>query len=96
MSCLQRWIKEGISQRRIASTNMNSQSSRSHGIFTIRVSHRRAWERPSDVGETEPRDADLDEKSQEVIDASMHLVDLAGKYSGIWNSRGRVGISRCV
>ncbi|XAR74013.1 Plus-end-directed kinesin ATPase [Bertholletia excelsa] len=68
-ACLER----GSLNRATGSTNMNSQSSRSHAIFTITLEQMRKIHHPS------TSDASLDEDmGEEYLCAKLHLVDLAG------------------
>ncbi|XP_051118391.1 kinesin-like protein KIN-4C [Andrographis paniculata] len=60
------YLLQGSLSRATGSTNMNSQSSRSHAIFTISMEQRRmAHSSGDDVGD-------------DVLTAKLHLVDLAG------------------
>ncbi|CAM6029514.1 unnamed protein product [Sphagnum balticum] len=78
-SCLER----GSLCRATGSTNMNSQSSRSHAIFTITLEQRRKWDKLDDCGE-------------EYLCAKLHLVDLAGseraKRTGSDGARFKEGV----
>ncbi|XP_056413585.1 kinesin-like protein KIF21B isoform X2 [Hyla sarda] len=81
-------LKEGALSRTTASTQMNSQSSRSHAIFTIHLHQTR-------VLESSPADAPSLE--YETLTAKFHFVDLAGserlKRTGATGERAREGIS---
>ncbi|KAH8934010.1 hypothetical protein BDL97_18G061300 [Sphagnum fallax] len=78
-ACLER----GSLCRATGSTNMNSQSSRSHAIFTITLEQRRKWDKLEDCGE-------------EYLCAKLHLVDLAGseraKRTGADGARFKEGV----
>ncbi|XP_053313782.1 kinesin-like protein KIF21B isoform X2 [Spea bombifrons] len=81
-------LKEGALSRTTASTQMNSQSSRSHAIFTIHLHQTR-------VSDSCPIDAPNLE--YETLTAKFHFVDLAGserlKRTGATGERAREGIS---
>ncbi|XP_053562891.1 kinesin-like protein KIF21B isoform X2 [Bombina bombina] len=81
-------LKEGALSRTTASTQMNSQSSRSHAIFTVHLHQTR-------VSETCPLDVPTPE--YETLTAKFHFVDLAGserlKRTGATGERAREGIS---
>jgi hypothetical protein len=81
-ACLER----GSLCRATGSTNMNSQSSRSHAIFTITLEQRRKWDKLEDCGE-------------EYLCAKLHLVDLAGseraKRTGADGARFKEGLITC-
>ncbi|XP_069800719.1 kinesin-like protein KIF21B isoform X2 [Dendropsophus ebraccatus] len=81
-------LKEGALSRTTASTQMNSQSSRSHAIFTIHLHQTRVLEScPTDAPSLE----------YETLTAKFHFVDLAGserlKRTGATGERAREGIS---
>ncbi|KAG8369179.1 hypothetical protein BUALT_Bualt15G0124300 [Buddleja alternifolia] len=61
------YLLQGSLSRATGSTNMNSQSSRSHAIFTISMEQRRISH--SSIG---------DDVGDDVLVAKLHLVDLAG------------------
>ncbi|XP_071925031.1 kinesin-like protein KIN-4C isoform X1 [Coffea arabica] len=64
------YLLRGSVSRATGSTNMNSQSSRSHAIFTISMEQKRTSSCSS---------GDIhDEFSDEILGAKLHLVDLAG------------------
>ncbi|XP_074659769.1 kinesin-like protein KIF21A [Tubulanus polymorphus] len=90
MQCL----KIGSLSRTTASTNMNSQSSRSHAIFTLEVRQQRVV--PGDVDKTDPQNQQQ-EKEFESLKAKFHFVDLAGserlKRTGATGERAKEGIS---
>ncbi|CAH2221540.1 kinesin KIF21B isoform X3 [Pelobates cultripes] len=81
-------LKEGALSRTTASTQMNSQSSRSHAIFTVHLHQTR-------VSESCPVDAP--NQQYETLTAKFHFVDLAGserlKRTGATGERAREGIS---
>eukprot|EP01038_Epipyxis_sp_PR26KG_P015951 gene15951-21644_t len=59
-------ISQGNTVRRVASTNMNDQSSRSHSVFTIRIEQKNTTELPGGL------------TREQTIRAKVNLVDLAG------------------
>ncbi|CAH9065919.1 unnamed protein product, partial [Cuscuta epithymum] len=65
------YLLRGAVSRATASTNMNSQSSRSHAIFTIHMVQKRICNNSSQGA---PDDASGDD----ILCAKLHLVDLAG------------------
>ncbi|KAL4179730.1 hypothetical protein AMTRI_Chr13g121520 [Amborella trichopoda] len=65
-------LEQGSLSRATGSTNMNSQSSRSHAIFTITVEQMRKW----DIAGGEA--GSLDDGGEDYLCAKLHLVDLAG------------------
>ncbi|KAG8450958.1 hypothetical protein GDO86_003296 [Hymenochirus boettgeri] len=75
-------LKEGALSRTTASTQMNSQSSRSHAIFSIHLQQTRV---------------DSSSQEYETLTAKFHFVDLAGserlKRTGATGERAREGIS---
>ncbi|XP_068125552.1 kinesin-like protein KIF21B isoform X4 [Hyperolius riggenbachi] len=81
-------LKEGALSRTTASTQMNSQSSRSHAIFSVHLHQTR-------LSESCPVDAPSLEF--ETLTAKFHFVDLAGserlKRTGATGERAREGIS---
>ncbi|XP_012826383.1 kinesin-like protein KIF21B isoform X5 [Xenopus tropicalis] len=81
-------LKEGALSRTTASTQMNSQSSRSHAIFSVHLQQTR-------VSETCSKDSSSLE--YETLTAKFHFVDLAGserlKRTGATGERAREGIS---
>ncbi|RZC45234.1 hypothetical protein C5167_038182 [Papaver somniferum] len=78
------FLSRGSLARATGSTNMNSQSSRSHAIFTISMEQRRSTCIPGD------------EVGDDILSAKLHLVDLAGseraKRTGADGSRLKEGI----
>nr|PNR45420.1 hypothetical protein PHYPA_015191 [Physcomitrium patens] len=66
-------LEQGSLCRATASTSMNSQSSRSHAIFTITLEQRRKWEMLPDGN-----NALLEDCNEDYLCAKLHLVDLAG------------------
>ncbi|XP_044141592.1 kinesin-like protein KIF21B [Bufo gargarizans] len=81
-------LKEGALSRTTASTQMNSQSSRSHAIFSVHLHQTR-------VSDSYP--ADTSSLECETLTAKFHFVDLAGserlKRTGATGERAREGIS---
>lgn len=75
------WLRIGALSRRTASTQMNSQSSRSHAIFSLLIHQQRR----------------KDEESFEILRSKFHFVDLAGsermKRTGATGDRAKEGIS---
>uniref|UniRef100_A0AC35UDL1 Kinesin motor domain-containing protein n=1 Tax=Rhabditophanes sp. KR3021 TaxID=114890 RepID=A0AC35UDL1_9BILA len=70
-------LDEGTVRRAVASTEMNSESSRSHAIFTLYINQSREIVTTGDVGEGEDGRASP-EKGMENLSAKFHFVDLAG------------------
>ncbi|KAK5849193.1 hypothetical protein PBY51_008853 [Eleginops maclovinus] len=94
MQCL----KLGALSRTTASTQMNSQSSRSHAIFTIHLCQVRVCCPDNDENETDNRLAGESEINEfETLSAKFHFVDLAGserlKRTGATGDRAKEGIS---
>lgn len=83
-----RCLQQGALARTTASTNMNSQSSRSHALFTILIRRQRV------MSEAE---CGLPEGDLETLTSKFHFVDLAGserlKRTGATGDRAREGIS---
>lgn len=86
------YLKLGALSRTTASTQMNSQSSRSHAIFTLHIIQERIV--PADSNDdcsTEPAN------EFETLSAKFHFVDLAGserlKRTGATGERAKEGIS---
>ncbi|XP_030542638.1 kinesin-like protein KIN-4C [Rhodamnia argentea] len=79
------YLSRGSLSRATGSTNMNSQSSRSHAIFTITMEQKKMAHFPSD-----------DEFGDDILCAKLHLVDLAGseraKRTGADGMRFKEGI----
>ncbi|KAK9758401.1 hypothetical protein RND81_01G227200 [Saponaria officinalis] len=65
------FLARGSIARATGSTNMNSQSSRSHAIFTISIEQKKIAQCPTGSG----AGADL---GDDILSAKLHLVDLAG------------------
>ncbi|XP_062097683.1 kinesin-like protein KIN-4C isoform X2 [Humulus lupulus] len=82
------YLTRGSLSRATASTNMNSQSSRSHAIFTITMEQKKIVNCPN--GTT------TDDFGDEILCAKLHLVDLAGseraKRTGADGMRFKEGI----
>ncbi|KAH7688790.1 Plus-end-directed kinesin ATPase protein [Dioscorea alata] len=65
------YLARGSLSRATGSTNMNSQSSRSHAIFTISLEQKKTSTCSSDV-------VNNDEFGDDILSSKLHLVDLAG------------------
>lgn len=80
-------LRIGALSRTTASTQMNTQSSRSHAIFTLHIKQQRLV----------PSDEDKDSNDFETLTAKFHFVDLAGserlKRTGATGERAKEGIS---
>jgi len=63
---INRLIDQGNTVRRVAATNMNEQSSRSHSVFTIKVEQKTNTELEGGV------------TREQIVKAKLNLVDLAG------------------
>lgn len=95
-------LRQGALSRTTASTQMNSQSSRSHAIFTLHIRQQR-------IAKVEEIDLEVDSRSEEMesstssekefvtLSAKFHFVDLAGserlKRTGATGERAKEGIS---
>ncbi|XP_030748520.1 kinesin-like protein KIF21A [Sitophilus oryzae] len=83
-----RCLKLGALSRTTASTQMNTQSSRSHAVFTLHIKQQRLV--PSD-------DENIVSNEFETLTAKFHFVDLAGserlKRTGATGERQKEGIS---
>ncbi|KAE8658673.1 hypothetical protein F3Y22_tig00116970pilonHSYRG00016 [Hibiscus syriacus] len=81
------YLSRGSSSRATGSTNMNSQSSRSHAIFTITMEQKKIVSCPNGVD---------DDIGGDILCAKLHLVDLAGseraKRTGADGMRFKEGI----
>ncbi|KAF5746767.1 kinesin-like protein BC2 [Tripterygium wilfordii] len=64
------YLSRGSLSRATGSTNMNSQSSRSHAIFTITMEQKKISRSTSEE--------DSDDVGDDILCAKLHLVDLAG------------------
>ncbi|KAK7792455.1 hypothetical protein R5R35_013851 [Gryllus longicercus] len=84
-------LRVGAVSRTTGSTQMNSQSSRSHAIFTLHVKQQRLVK----IEDSEPEDNGMNEF--ETLTAKFHFVDLAGserlKRTGATGERAKEGIS---
>ncbi|KAM6543174.1 hypothetical protein CsatB_007621 [Cannabis sativa] len=82
------YLTRGSLSRATASTNMNSQSSRSHAIFTITMEQKKIVSCPNGTS--------TDDFGDEILCAKLHLVDLAGseraKRTGADGMRFKEGI----
>ena len=86
-----RLLQQGALNRTTASTKMNTQSSRSHAVFTLSIKQTRAA--PCNPDEKEnAKNLDL-----ETVSSKFHFVDLAGserlKRTGATGDRAKEGIS---
>uniref|UniRef100_A0A1B6C896 Kinesin-like protein n=1 Tax=Clastoptera arizonana TaxID=38151 RepID=A0A1B6C896_9HEMI len=92
-------LRQGALSRTTASTQMNSQSSRSHAIFTLHIKQQRVVKLEGDDIEQSTESLDSNEASQEFVtlSAKFHFVDLAGserlKRTGATGERAKEGIS---
>lgn len=93
MQCLE----NGALSRSTASTNMNSQSSRSHAIFTITIKQHRVVKDECLDEDGKETDSTQDLNEFETLTAKFHFVDLAGserlKRTGATGDRAKEGIS---
>ncbi|CAD5227302.1 unnamed protein product [Bursaphelenchus xylophilus] len=80
-------LRNGALNRKVASTNMNKESSRSHAIFSVHIQQDCLETIHTENGE---------EKLASVISAKLHFVDLAGserlKRTGATGERAKEGI----
>ncbi|KAJ9166469.1 hypothetical protein P3X46_021220 [Hevea brasiliensis] len=81
------YLSRGSLSRATGSTNMNSQSSRSHAIFTITMEQKKI---------AHSNEVNNDEFGDDILSAKLHLVDLAGseraKRTGADGMRFKEGI----
>lgn len=90
-------LRLGALSRTTASTQMNTQSSRSHAIFTLHIKQQRLA--PVDNDMMDGRDENNPEPANEfeTLSAKFHFVDLAGserlKRTGATGERAKEGIS---
>lgn len=87
-------LKKGSLSRTTASTNMNSQSSRSHAIFTLYIKQQRIVELGEVNGDIHQ---DMPSHEFETLTAKFHFVDLAGserlKRTGASGDRAKEAVS---
>lgn len=90
-----RCLRMGALSRTTASTQMNSQSSRSHAIFTLHIKQQRVVKLQINENEEQVQNDILEEF--ETLTAKFHFVDLAGserlKRTGATGDRAKEGIS---
>lgn len=89
-------LRLGALSRTTASTQMNSQSSRSHAIFTLHIKQQRLVTVENDL--TDSKEENIDPSNEfETLTAKFHFVDLAGserlKRTGATGERAKEGIS---
>ncbi|XP_073985830.1 kinesin-like protein 31E isoform X2 [Rhodnius prolixus] len=92
------WLRQGALSRTTASTQMNTQSSRSHAIFTLHIKQQRLVKLEHDIEEDEgAADVGGGDEEFETLTAKFHFVDLAGserlKRTGATGERAKEGIS---
>ncbi|XP_023229481.1 kinesin-like protein KIF21A [Centruroides sculpturatus] len=90
-----RCLRMGALSRTTASTQMNSQSSRSHAIFTLHIKQQRIVKLQTNENEEQMKGNMMEEF--ETLTAKFHFVDLAGserlKKTGATGDRAKEGIS---
>ncbi|XP_067137025.1 kinesin-like protein KIF21A isoform X2 [Centruroides vittatus] len=90
-----RCLRMGALSRTTASTQMNSQSSRSHAIFTLHIKQQRIIKIQTNENDEQVKDNMMEEF--ETLTAKFHFVDLAGserlKRTGATGDRAKEGIS---
>ncbi|KAK6191402.1 hypothetical protein SNE40_003100 [Patella caerulea] len=90
-------LKIGALSRATASTNMNSQSSRSHAIFTLHIKQHRIVKDELVLDDGKDTDSTQSVNEFETLTAKFHFVDLAGserlKRTGATGDRAKEGIS---
>ncbi|XP_053213727.1 kinesin-like protein KIF21A isoform X2 [Panonychus citri] len=89
-------LKKGSLSRTTASTNMNSQSSRSHAIFTLYIKQQRIVSLDEHLKGI-PTDGPMPSHEFETLTAKFHFVDLAGserlKRTGATGDRAKEAVS---
>lgn len=90
-------LRLGALSRTTASTQMNSQSSRSHAIFTLHIKQQRLAIVESDMIDSKEGNNVETTNEFETLTAKFHFVDLAGserlKRTGATGERAKEGIS---
>ncbi|XP_041467223.1 kinesin-like protein KIF21A [Lytechinus variegatus] len=94
-------LQGGALSRTTASTKMNSQSSRSHAIFTLHIKQQRLIKVTAEIEGEDEKETEKTEgdgmNEFEMLTAKFHFVDLAGserlKRTGATGDRAKEGIS---
>lgn len=90
-------LRLGALSRTTASTQMNTQSSRSHAIFTLQIKQQRLVMVDNDMGDGRDENNSEPTNEFETLTAKFHFVDLAGserlKRTGATGERAKEGIS---
>ncbi|XP_015784967.1 kinesin-like protein KIF21A isoform X2 [Tetranychus urticae] len=90
-------LKKGSLSRTTASTNMNSQSSRSHAIFTLYIKQQRIVSLDDHLKLGVSSDGTMPSHEFETLTAKFHFVDLAGserlKRTGATGDRAKEAVS---
>lgn len=85
-------LQKGALNRTTASTNMNTQSSRSHAVFTLIIKQTRSVKNSNDDESVKEVSVDV-----QTVSSKFHFVDLAGserlKRTGATGDRAKEGIS---